>query len=352
VTTIDVLIVGQGLAGSLLAWELVQRQRRVLVVDDGAENASRVAAGLVNPITGPRLVKTRDSEMLLPTAMACYQSLSAVFNTRFFYPLPMLRRLTDAGQQRSAFRRLQQPDYQPYFETELLTMDGMDNGYGWLQQRHTGSIRLRKLLDYLRSWLMALNSYRCRPFDYADLVTDPALRWHDVLPGHVVFCEGYKATANPWFGQLPFQLAKGELLTCDTDVPLPPHILNYGHWILPIALQQFKTGATFDPNCIDLQPSSAAQHHLLNALAAVCPRLLPVRIRAHQVGIRPATLDKQPFIGTHPKLLQLHIFNGFGAKGGLYIPWYAACLADALARQSPLPGHVDIARYHGSRFTA
>jgi len=55
---IDFLIVGQGLAGSLLAWELIQRGCSVLVVDKGEENASQVAAGLINPVTGIRFVKS------------------------------------------------------------------------------------------------------------------------------------------------------------------------------------------------------------------------------------------------------------------------------------------------------
>ncbi|HHH13042.1 MAG TPA: FAD-dependent oxidoreductase, partial [Thiolapillus brandeum] len=31
----DFLVLGQGLAGSLLAWRLLRRGRRVLVMDDG-----------------------------------------------------------------------------------------------------------------------------------------------------------------------------------------------------------------------------------------------------------------------------------------------------------------------------
>ena len=54
---VDYLIIGQGLAGSLLAWELIQRRCSVVVVDNGNENASQIAAGLINPITGMRFVK-------------------------------------------------------------------------------------------------------------------------------------------------------------------------------------------------------------------------------------------------------------------------------------------------------
>lgn len=51
-----VLIIGQGIAGSCLAWELKRRGADFTIADRPiAETASRVAAGLVNPLTGPRL---------------------------------------------------------------------------------------------------------------------------------------------------------------------------------------------------------------------------------------------------------------------------------------------------------
>ena len=53
---VEFLIVGQGLAGTALAWELIWRGRDVLVVDAGeAVTSSKIAAGLVTPITGQRL---------------------------------------------------------------------------------------------------------------------------------------------------------------------------------------------------------------------------------------------------------------------------------------------------------
>lgn len=52
----NILIIGQGIAGSCLAWELKRRGAEFTVADRPiAETASRVAAGLVNPLTGPRL---------------------------------------------------------------------------------------------------------------------------------------------------------------------------------------------------------------------------------------------------------------------------------------------------------
>ena len=60
------IVVGQGIAGSCLALELADRGARVEIVDDGWESAAcLVAAGVINPITGKRLVKSWRSLSLI-----------------------------------------------------------------------------------------------------------------------------------------------------------------------------------------------------------------------------------------------------------------------------------------------
>ena len=52
----DVIIIGQGVVGSLLAMQLLKMGMRVMVMDDSAHiGATQVAAGLINPLYGKRL---------------------------------------------------------------------------------------------------------------------------------------------------------------------------------------------------------------------------------------------------------------------------------------------------------
>lgn len=347
---IDVLIVGQGLAGSLLAWELMQHRFRVMVIDSGGENASQVAAGLINPVTGQRLVKSHDIEHCLPAAMALYRQLAETFNQRFFVPVPMLRILRSLREQKTAGRRLAEPAYQTFLQALDSDMAGINSPFGMLKQQHTGYLRTRLLLDALREFFIANSSYRQTLLDYGEIVLQPRLRWRDIEMRHVVFCEGYKACSNPWFGRLPFQPAKGQILSCRVDAGCPQQILNFGHWLIPTGQRQFKIGATFEPGKTDTQPTEHARQILLQGLAEVCPDLRPLEVVAHQAGVRPSTLDKQPFIGPHPRHPNLHIFNGFGAKGSLAIPWHARGFAAALKQQTPLPETSNIQRYEQTHF--
>jgi glycine/D-amino acid oxidase-like deaminating enzyme len=348
---IDVLIVGQGLAGSLLAWELMRQQFRVLVVDSGEENASQVAAGLINPVTGQRLVKSREVEALLPAAMACYRHLGEAFRQTFFVELPMLRILHGERDQATARKRLNQADYQAYLHAWMPAIDGVETAFGVLRQGQTGYLRTRLLLNQLQNFFIANAAYQQIRLDYRDIVLQPDLKWRDTKPRHIVFCEGHQAMANPWFGRLPFQPARGEILACETDAGCPTQMLNYGHWLIPLDERRFKTGATFDHQRFDTQPSRQAETILLTTLRGVCPRLSPVSVYEHKVGIRPTTQDKQPFIGAHPKHANLHIFNGFGAKGSLAIPWYCRQFVAALKQQTQLSTGSHIRRYYDSHFS-
>lgn len=91
---IDTLIIGQGLAGSLLAWELAHRGERILVIDDEhASASSTAAAGLINPVTGQRMVKTVGVDDYLPVAHKRYRALEEILGRELLYDIPMWRLL-------------------------------------------------------------------------------------------------------------------------------------------------------------------------------------------------------------------------------------------------------------------
>ena len=70
------IIVGQGLAGTLLAYFLLQAGQRVLIIDENTEGgASAIAAGVINPVTGRRIVKSWRIDEFLPFAKNTYQSI-------------------------------------------------------------------------------------------------------------------------------------------------------------------------------------------------------------------------------------------------------------------------------------
>ena len=75
---VDHIIVGQGISGSFLSWYLIKEGKSVLVIDEeNATTASRVAAGIINPVTGRRMVTVWMAEELFPFAWKAYNEFGA-----------------------------------------------------------------------------------------------------------------------------------------------------------------------------------------------------------------------------------------------------------------------------------
>ena len=351
---VDYLIIGQGLAGSLLAWELMQRGAKVLIVDNGKPNASQVAAGLINPVTGMRFVKGPHTDQQLWVAMNTYQQLKTQFGLSFYITKPMLRIIRNENELKYCIKRLQNPEYQNYFDRFIepgLLENSITAPLGSLLQKQTGYLLTRPLLNRLKEFFIAKNSYLNTSFtcqDFRDKVN--SITWKNIESGKIIFCDGHQCTENPWFSWLPFQPVKGEILTMTVKKPLPDRILNYGNWLIPINQHTFRTGATFDRENLDTRPTDSGRKSLLKSLASVCSEIKPETTIAHRANIRPCTLDKNPFIGDHPQNRKIAIFNGFGSRGSLLIPGYAIQFANYLTKKTPISESVDIERHVATHY--
>lgn len=346
---LDFLLVGQGLAGSLLAWELLQHNCRVMIVDDGVENASQVAAGLINPVTGMRLIKSTEVDVLLPCARQYYAKLAKIFGKQFFVAHSMLRLLHNQNEVELCRKRLLDSQYSAYL-AGISPDSEFDElfiaSHGALKQLQTGYLLTRALLQSLQAHFITVGCYQKVHFDYQEVKVNSTLQWREFFPKRIIFCEGFQGMRNPWFAYLPFQPVKGEILTLQHDVSGLQQMVNFGHWLIPLDVQQARLGATFDHENLDCIPTRQAQDVLLQSLAKISPRLANVEVIAQHANVRPTTLDKQPFMGHHPQFPNLSIFNGFGAKGSLQIPWYAQQFVRHLLNTESIPQQGNIARYH------
>ena len=55
----DYIVLGQGISGSFLSYYLIKAGKKVLVIDESKPfTASKIASGVINPVTGRRVVQT------------------------------------------------------------------------------------------------------------------------------------------------------------------------------------------------------------------------------------------------------------------------------------------------------
>ncbi|MDQ6974863.1 MAG: FAD-dependent oxidoreductase [Mariprofundaceae bacterium] len=339
--SVQVLVVGGGLAGSILAWKLMQQGISTSITfDPNIPSASRVAAGLINPVTGQRLVLQANAKELLASCSVFYQALEVHFHTSFFFEKPMLRYLRHDKEVMAWKKRQAHPDYDDYLEAT-------DNP-NVILQHHTAYLDTQALLRCLHDAFECRGMLRHATLHYDDIAYQPAcIRWRNILTQRIIFCEGWRGQYNPWFQSLPFQPAKGEMLDLKTSSKRPEYIINHGRWLLATHDGRIRFGATYDSSASSWHESTTchAKEVLLSDLKDMPTVLEDVEVIRQQAGVRPNTLDKQPFLGFCAEYPNIGILNGFGSKGSMTIPYYADVLVEHIQQQKTLPENVDIRRF-------
>jgi glycine oxidase len=348
---LDYLVIGQGLAGTVLSRTFSAHGQRGLVVDSGEQfSASRVAAGLFNPLTGPRMVKTWRAEALFPFLAEFYGRFAQDLGAGFFHPQPLYRPFGSVAQQNEVLAELADPKFAPFV---LRQVPGGEFGpcvrdaLGGLLVAQAGYVDTRAMLAAWQAHLLAGGSLVQSEVADADLqLGDGWVEWRGIRARRAIFCRGHHDRLSPWWQWLPFRPVKGEILwlrLAGTDLAT---ILNRGCWVVPTPTSEgwvYKVGATYDWRQLDTQPTSQARDGLLAQLAGLVDR--PAELVDHQAGIRPATADRKPLVGLHPEHPQLGIFGGLGAKGVSLAPFFAEQFYQFLAHGRPLDAEVDIRRY-------
>lgn len=343
----DVLIVGQGICGTLLSWWLHKEGKSFLVMDDGAENsASRVAAGIINPVTGRRYVQTWMAEDLLAFAQTTYVELGADLDAVLLYQ----RNLIDffpSPQMRSAFidRIGEDGTYLRTYPDQNRFNESFRYDFGCGEISPVYGINFSLLLSLWRKKLETRNSLREEKFIAEDLqVREDGVIYGSITARKIVFCDGAGGLQNPWFGRLPFSAVKGEALVIECkDLPTD-HVFKKGMMLTPMPERdRFWVGSNYQWEFENDEPSEeflAATTTLLNHWLKK-----PYRVLQHKAAVRPATLERRPFAGFHPVRNAVGILNGTGTKGASLAPFFAQQLAQHLVHGSPLMPEVDVKRF-------
>ena len=338
----DILVVGLGIAGACLCHELERRGLSFRVVDAAdADAASGVAPGVINPLAGKRLNPSWRVEEQLPAALEVYHEMEAVHGVPLMHHVPIIRIIKDEEQREYLQRRLKNPASAQYI--------GVEHGPGrWpgLLRDPLGSFdaTVSGYLDVAAACRAARARYRAMGLLVEERLDGGELRpgpcgvvWRGERFGKAVFCEGWRGRGNPWFAELPFKPAKGEMLTLRPRTPLegfPAAIVNRSKWLLPIGDGLFRAGSTYSWDSFDEQPTEAGRREILNGLREFVDAEFDVV--EHQAGVRPILKDYRPALGTHPDNPSIVMFNGLGSKGVLAAPWLARRLLAHLLDGEPI----------------
>ncbi|TPE43818.1 NAD(P)/FAD-dependent oxidoreductase [Pontibacter mangrovi] len=345
----DFIVVGHGLAGAILAETLRSRGSRVLVIDEPKENsASRVAAGLLNPVAGKRFAKSWMADTFIPAADAFYDALEARYGQKLFFHKPIYKVFSSIEEQNTWMAKSAGGNWGDYIlatHTQSINQPGINDPFGGIMIGRGGYLHVFAMLDLLTEDLVKQNLLLPERFDMQELqLTESGVKYKSMEAGQLIFCEGYQVIHNPYFKWLPIQPTKGEVLEVQADENLAPErIYNKAVYVVPEGAGRFIIGATYDWRNPNEETTPQGREELSERLRQITPQKFEVT--GQWAGIRPAVRDRRPLAGTHPQYKQLSVFNGMGSKGVLMAPYLAQNFAAALADEEELMPEIHIFRY-------
>ena len=170
----DFIIVGQGLAGSVLAYLLWKKGKKVVIIDrktDDEWTSSRIAAGVISPITGWRFVKSWRIDEFLPAARAVYRGIETDLNIKIWHDRRLIRTIRNAEEQNNFQLRRAFVDYQPYISEAAPSVSKAfhPSDFGFLELTNAAQVNVPLLVECFQKFFRKNNLFETDDFDFHKL---------------------------------------------------------------------------------------------------------------------------------------------------------------------------------------
>ncbi len=322
----DYLIIGSGIAGTLLSYELILKGKSVIVIDDNStQNASTVAGAVLNPVNIKQWNLAIDYGQYISQALHTYESLQALLNIPVISEIPVIVFNDDAGKKNDAVATYIHPLSAE--ETKLTTTCFSSNSF---LKKITPSWQIHSitLLSAWKKHLLSKSSFISGHFDAREVnFSKHSVVYKNISAEKIIFCEGASGINNLFFTDAPFTRNRGEALLL--SIPeLPQHnIYHSSIRLVPTNDQLFWCGSNYIWNYTNLDAGLEWQKQTVIKLKQWLK--LPFTIEKHIVAERPTTAGQKPLMLVHDQL-PAAMFNGLGTRGFLIAPLLAKQFAEKL----------------------
>lgn len=341
------LIVGQGIAGTTLAWRLLEAGQSVLLADRAdSMTASRVAAGLVTPWTGRRMTQSDDYSVFWSEAASFYTDLQKQLNVSFWTEKPMLRVFLRKSEEGIFGQRREEAESESLIPWNgQLQSDGPRLAGGWMLP--AGRLHVPQFLQASLNWFADRAHWVQHDLNPDSLTLTPegvSIPELDIRAERVIFCQG--AVDNSWFAGVPDNPSRGDVINVSVENFLHEAVIHHSVWAAPEVDGTLTVGATYDWKVLRNEPLASGRRQLLRSLRRFIEG--DIHVEQHVAAVRPTMKDYQPVLGQHPQHHRLWIFNGLGSRGVLTAPRLSRMLAESMLQDTKIPSALNVQRLHRS----
>lgn len=346
----DFLIIGGGLAGTTLAWYLhMHRYSFMLQTYPTKGEASKVAGGVWNPVAMKRVNPGWRMRECLNELDFFSKYVENQLSKKIFHHQKIVHPLFHHDEKFFWEKRITR---HPELKEEAILHYGNSNperGYeNYVEIQHGGWMDVKKYVEASHDYFASVFSFKKNYFKYENLeIKEGFFEYEGSIFRRVIFCEGWKVYENPFFSFVKLNPAKGEELTLRTEnekFNLYGNIINKKIILREDDHKLFVAGSTFSWDNLDDVPTQEARDEILFKLKEITNVVFEVV--EQRAGVRPATHDRRPLVGEHPKIKNMYILNGFGSKGVLLSPYMCREFINFIQEGKPLPDEVRLERFY------
>jgi glycine oxidase len=362
--TVNVTVVGAGIIGCAVAYELVRRGARVHVVDPRTpgQGATRASAGILAPYIeghvpslltlGVRSLALYDDFIQRVTADAGVDveyercgtlqvAADAAETTRL---ATLAHHLVEARVAHRVLGRNEIREVEPQLSASLqsallIPSHGYVVADALMRALTAAATRLGVVFETATVTQVGGNAAgACVQTSNGRLESDAAVvaagSWSPLIPVRAGL-----EVAGPRHGRPAVRPVRGQILRLEVEAPVARHVLwGPGCYVVPLRDGTVLVGATVEDAGFDERATAGGVRSLLNAVTSWLPALEQAVFRAARVGLRPGTDDEVPIIGRSATMPAVVYATGHFRNGALLAPLTASLVADLVIDGHEGPG--------------
>lgn len=335
--TTDIVIIGGGVIGCSIAYQLSKADVQVCVIERAeiAAEASSAAAGLLAPagvLTGPKAGADLflASWSLTPELIAEietvsgvqveYQRTGALHTAMNAHDEDKLRRYAEVWQAQGVdvtwLTGEQVHQYEPLLNPAIDAA---------LYVPHAASIRPRLMT---RAYAEAARKLGARIYEQTEVIglehRSGKVIGVQTAQGEIIACDrvviatgAWSAQVGKWLGlSIPVVPARGQILSLRQPAPQLKHtIFGKELYLVPKPDHTIYAGATIERVGFDKSNTAGGLHWLLSQALELVPGLEHAALVQLWAGLRPLSQDSYPILGNAPGWENVILATGHGAGG-------------------------------------
>jgi glycine oxidase len=363
----DVVIVGGGIIGASIAFQLAKRHFRVGVLEKEriASQSSSAAAGMLgaqsefseeSPLI-PLAIKSRDMVPKLAEELKELTGIDIGLVQKGMLKVAVTEE--EAATLRRHYEFWQHTDY----PARWLSVDEATEIEPNVSRDLAGAMYIPSdgqvsASDFAVAFANASIVYGAKWHEYTEVIDlQRADHSYMIHTNHgTIAADVVVIAAGAWSSRvlaktgisLPMYPVKGECLLVKTEKPLIQATVfaKNGCYIVPKRGNRLLIGATSKPHTFDRKVSIHGIMSLLEHAHQLLPEMKNAEWQKAWSGIRPQTSDGLPYIGEHPRYTNVWIATGHYRNGILLSPITGVLLADLIERKG---SDVDLAPFSLTR---